>query len=375
MMNIAHFEAGKSLFGGAYQVAGLIARLQGEAFHHCLLAPRGSAIASAAAPWATVRETAHSGELDPRPYFALLRMLREQRPDLLHIHSRRGADIWGPIAARRCGVPFIVSRRVDSFEPAWWMRRKLAGASAVVGISERICEVTRQMGIPAATVRCIRSGVDTAVYQPRPDRAHLRQALGVPPEALTIGMIAQFIPRKGHRTLVEAAPAILEAFPQAVFVLFGKGRLRREIEAAVMRAGLSSAFRFPGFRDDMPLLLPSLDVVTHPAFKEGLGVAVLQASACGVPVVAGDSGGLPEIVLHDRTGFLVSPGDARSLARRILQLLGDTSLRRSMGQAARQWAVDALSLDATAAGNAALYRELTGKDASSCSPSSPVSHR
>ena len=63
------------------------------------------------------------------------------------------------------------------------------------------------MGIPAATVRCIRSGVDTAVYQPPPDRAHLSQALGVPPEALTIGMIAQFIPRKGHRTLVEAARA------------------------------------------------------------------------------------------------------------------------------------------------------------------------
>lgn len=355
-MIVVHYEAGKSLFGGAYQVVGLLERLQAGAEHH-LLCAQGSAIAEHAAPFAKVHSIPIAGDTDPRPFFHLRRLLRTLRPDLLHIHSRRGADLWGPLAARRARLPFIVSRRVDNREPAPMMRWKLRGASQIVGISERICEVLRQMGLPPERIRCIRSGVDLRRYQPRLRSGRLHAEFNLPSDAPLIGMVAQFIPRKGHADLVAAARSILARHPFAVFLLFGKGSLREEIEQQVNRAGVAPAFRFPGFRDDLPELLPELDLLVHPAHMEGLGVAVLQAMACGLPVVAGNAGGLPEIVRSGENGYLVPPGDPGILAERINELLADPIERQTMGAQARDFVVRACSLEATAAANGALYLE------------------
>ena len=362
MTSILHYEAGKSLFGGAYQVAGLLERTQ-EAFAHELFCARGSAIAEAARPFARIHATPLGGELDPRPYFALKRLLRAERPALLHLHSRRGADLWGPLAARQTGTPFILTRRVDNLEPGPLLRWRCRGAAAVVAISEGIATALAKMGLPREAVEVIRSGVDTATYRPRANEGRLRAAFDLPANALTVGMIAQFIPRKGHADLVAASRSIIEAFPQTVFILFGKGEQWHDIQQAVKQQEVASSFRFPGFRDDLPSLLPELDLLVHPAHQEGLGVALLQASACGVPVVAGAAGGIPEIVRHEKTGLLVPPGKVAALALAVRQLLRDPDRRRAMGAAGRAFIEDEVSLDQTAAGNAALYRRVLGESA------------
>jgi len=356
-MKVVHYEAGAKLYGGAYQVVGLIERLQAGAEHH-LLCPANSAIADAASGLVCGHPVPIRSDLDPRPYFALRKILRAERPDLVHIHSRRGADLWGPLAARGAKVPFLISRRVDNKEPGWLLRAKYRGAYRVIGISQRICAALCEMGLPPEMVSCIRSGVDIQRYQPRLKSGRLHKALKLPRNSLAVGMAAQFIARKGHEDLVTAAQSLISSHPEAIFILFGQGALRESIKARVGQLGIAPNFRFPGYRDDLADLLPDLDLFVHPAHLEGLGVAILQASACGLPVVATRAGGIPEIVNDGVTGYLVPPGSPKALATRLSQLLGDPVQRQSFGANGRDFVVRECSLEATAASNGALYLDV-----------------
>lgn len=357
MRRVFHLETGRKLYGGAYQVAGILQHT-GDAFEHHLLCDRKSDLADAVPESTRVHRLALRGELDPALGFHLWRILRQHPGALLHIHSRRGADLWGPLAARQVGVPFLVSRRVDNRESPRLLRWKLKRAAAVIGISEAICRVLKELGIPPGVIRMVRSGVDTRRFAYTLPKCPLPADLRIPPDVPTIGMAAQFIPRKGHTDLVDAAPAILQRHPRTRFLLLGKGKLEPAIRSRVRAAGLDSAFCFAGFRDDLPGILPGLDLLVHPAHLEGLGVAVLQAMASGRAVVAARAGGLPEIVFPGKTGHLFPPGDSIALAARVNEVLDDPRKAREMGSAARDWIVRNASLEQTAAGNAAIYNQI-----------------
>ncbi len=356
-MKILHYEAGTTLYGGPYQVLGLIRHLR-EGFEHGLACPAGSAIAEAGRELCSVYPIPVAGESDARARGALKRLLRAERPDILHLHSRRGADLWGPMAARATGTPFVVSRRVDSREPGWGFRLKLRRAGRIIGISEKICAAVRAMGVAPERVCLVRSGVDTEQFRPRPREGRLERAFHLPAGALTVGMVAQFIPRKGHADLLAAARELIEQHPTVVFLLFGEGALREKIEAETRALGMAPAFRFPGFRDDLPDLLPELDLLAHPAHTEGLGVSLLQASACAVPIVATRAGGIPEIVLPGENGLLVPSGDPVQLGRALHRLLADAALRARLGQRGRELAEREFSFATTAARNAAIYADV-----------------
>ncbi len=258
--------------------------------------------------------------------------------------------------ARRQGIPYILTRRVDNMDAPWLARWRTRKAAFVVGISARICEVQRAGGVDPDKVRCVLSTVDTEAYRPGADRAYLEAQTGVPAGAPAIGMIAQFIERKGHAVLFKAIPEILKDHPQARFLLFGKGPLLESLKASVARESWGGQVRFMGFRDDLTRILPALDIVTHPAYMEGLGVSLLQASASGVPVVACEAGGIPEVIEDGANGFLVPPGDHEALARSLSRLLGDQALRREMGKSGRRIAEERFSIEKMAAAYAELYR-------------------
>ncbi len=122
------------------------------------------------------------------------------------------------------------------------------------------------------------------------------------PDEPIVGMAAQFIPRKGHDLLLQAIPAILRDHPRTRFLLFGRGPLHGRVSRKVREAGLDGAIQIPGFREDLPDLLPCLDLLVHPATMEGLGIILLQAAASGLPVVASAAGGIPEAVVDQANG-------------------------------------------------------------------------
>lgn len=362
-MKSLHVEAGRHLYGGALQVVFLLQGLKARGDEAVLVCPRGSAIAEAArAHAARVHEIEMKGDLDLGMVGRLRRLIRAERPELVHLHSRRGSDLWGGIAARCEGVPAVLSRRVDNPEPRWWVAAKYRLYERVIAISEGIRQVLLAEGLGAKRVVCVHSAVDTERYRPgRRDMDWFRAEFGLATDEPTVAMAAQFIPRKGHRTLLAALPAVLAAQPRTRVLLFGQGPELEAMRRLAAESGHGERVLFAGFRHDLERVLPCIDVLAHPAEMEGLGVALLQAAACGVPIVAARAGGIPEVVRGGLNGELVEPGDAAALAERLRRLLGDAELRLRYGHAGRKLALREFSLDAMVQGNRAVYAALSGR--------------
>jgi glycosyltransferase involved in cell wall biosynthesis len=294
----------------------------------------------------------------------LVRAIRRARPDLVHLHSRRGADLWGGLAARIAGVPCVLSRRVDNPEPRWLAALKYRLYDRVITISEGIRQVLLAEGVAPARVNCVRSAVDATPYLAAVDRAAFRAAFGLPSGGPVIGVIAQLIPRKGHRYLLDAMPALLAAVPDLQVLFFGRGPLEAGLRQEIFVRGFEASVHLAGFRDDLARWLGGLDLLVHPADMEGLGVSLLQAAAAGVPIVTTRAGGLPEAVADGVSGILVPPGDVPALTEAVRRLLCDEALRRRMGEAGRARILAEFSIDAMVEGNLAVYRQvLEGRSA------------
>lgn len=364
-MKIAHVEMGRYLYGGARQVAYLLnglARFPGE---HVLVCVPGAEVARAVSnPAARTRALAISGDLDLRFAWRLRKLLRTERADLLHVHSRKG-DFPAILAGRLAGIPVIFSRRVDN-PPNWADRRlKFPLCARIVTISEGIRDVLVASRVPAAGITCIPSAIDAERYRPDCDRAWFRAEFELGAEVAVMGMVAQLIPRKGHAVLFEALDSVLPRHPELRVLIFGQGPLERELRDTVESRGWGEVVKFVGFRDDLARILPCLDILAHPAWMEGLGVSLLEAAACGVPIIASRAGGMPEIVEDGLNGFLIEPGESRKLAECSARLLDDPGLRQEMGLAGRERVLERFAVERMVEGNYALYRHILGADAGS----------
>lgn len=358
-MKVLHVEAGMHLYGGALQVVFLLRGLKERGVDCVLACPDGSAIAREAAPHAQVVTLPMKGDLDVGLLGRLRRLIREVRPDVVHLHSRRGSDLWGALAGRLEGVPVVLSRRVDNPEARWVVNLKYRLYDEVVTISDGIRQVLLSEGVPADKLHCVLSAVDTQQYQP--NRQHLdwfRSTFQIAPDELVIGMVAQFIQRKGHQTLLDALPAVFAQHPRTKVILFGQGPIRDEIQARVQASPeLAARVQLPGFRRDLDQILPCLDILAHPAFMEGLGVSLLQAAACGVPLVGGRAGGIPEIIQPGLNGELIEPGDVNALSSALNSLLASADLRQRYGAAGREWVEARFSITAMVQGNLTVYEQ------------------
>ncbi|MEO8407840.1 MAG: glycosyltransferase, partial [Oxalobacteraceae bacterium] len=314
-MKVLHVEAGKHYYGGARQVAYIIEGLAARGVTNLLACPVGAEIATAVAAQVQVQvhQLAMGGDADIGIAFRLAKLIRAERPDLVHLHSRRGADLWGGVAARMAGTPCVLSRRVDNPEARWQVALKYRLYHHVITISEGIRQVLLSEGLAPQRVSCVRSAVDATPYLATVERRAFLREFDLPAGAIVIGMVAQLIPRKGHRYLIEAVDRLRADYPDLRVLLFGKGALQAELEAAIAQRGLTGIIRLAGFRADLPQWLGGLDMLAHPAEMEGLGVSLLQASAAAVPIVTSRAGGLPEAVADGVTGLLTAPGDVAAL--------------------------------------------------------------
>lgn len=347
------------LYGGARQVQSLAEGLQARGIGTVLVCPPGAAIGAAVAyRGVRVIEVPLSGDLDLGFIHRLRGVLRAERPDLVHLHSRRGADLLGALACHLERLPVVHSRRNENPEPRWLARLKYGMYDRVIGISAAICNQLLSYGLPTTQVRLVRSAFTLDPAQIVATRAELLQKFDLPDDAFVIGVIAQLIERKGHRFLTEALPRLLREHPHLQVLCFGQGALQKTLEAQAAALGLSQHVRFVGFHADLLHWLGRLDLVVHPALMEGLGVSLLQASALGVPIVATRAGGIPEAVQDGLNGLLVPPGDSAALAAAITRLLNDAALRARLGEAGRNWIALEFSVSRMVEGNLAIYREI-----------------
>jgi glycosyltransferase involved in cell wall biosynthesis len=362
-LKVIHIELGRYLYGGGRQVAYLLDGLSAYPGQHVLVCRAGSEIAGAVRnPAVRVRALPFRGDIDLAWTGRLRRVIREEQPDLLHVHSRIGGTLT-TLAGKLENIPMVHSRRIDN-PPRWIdLRLRFPLFKRIVTISEGIRQVMLRAGVPASQMVCVPSAVDTERYRPGGDPGGFRQSLGLSADCVVVGVIAQMIPRKGHEVLFDALPSVLERHPGIRVLLFGKGPLEPELRRAVAARGLEGPVVFAGYRTDMPQVIPCLNLVAHPAWMEGLGVSLLETAACGVPIVAARAGGMPEIVHDGVNGRLIEPGDSRALAGHLLELLDHPERRRAFGEAGRRLALERFSVARMVAGNYGVYQELAGNGA------------
>jgi glycosyltransferase involved in cell wall biosynthesis len=359
---VVHLEMGTHWVGGPNQVLSLCQGLHEQGVDSWLLCPKDSPLGvKAAGLGVKVRHLSAFGDMDPRIYLQMQRQLRDLKPDIVHLHSRRGADTWGAVAARMAGVPHVVmSRRVDDPPGAGYIRRMKYGpwCDHIVAISEGIRCVLLQWGVPPSKVSCVRSAIDLSPFHRDTDPDGIRRRFGIPLGAPLVITMAQLIPRKGYRVLLEAVPAILKRIPETRFLLCGEGPDRPHLQRIIRERGLSSSVQLAGYVTDTPSLLEAADVVVHPALREGLGIAILEAMGMGKPVVASAVGGIPEAINPPETGQLVPPNDPAALSDALLLYLANPSLRLRVGRAASERIRREFSVDGMIAGNLDIYQRL-----------------
>jgi glycosyltransferase involved in cell wall biosynthesis len=361
-LRVLHLESGRLVLGGARQVVNLVQGLRAAGVENTIVCPQGSRLIHALPDGtARVHSAPMRSDFDLTTAWHVAGVIRRHAPHVIHVHSRRCLQWLGGLAARSQRVPVVYTRRNPATELPWVARAKYAIYERVIAISACIFEQLVRLGVPAEKLRLVPSGVD--LPPPVDDRLGLRRELGLDDDSLVLGSVGQFTRRKRQSEVIEAAQHLLPRYPTLKLILFGSGKLEAALKRQVAAAGLKGVARFAGFRTDVRRLLPALDVVLHPALGEGLGVALLEAAAAGVPIVAARDGGIPDIVRHEINGLLVEPGQVAGLAAAVSKLLDDAELRRRFGAAGRELVARHFTCGQMVAGNLAVYREVLAEHA------------
>ena len=275
------------------------------------------------------------------------RALIRQSPDaVIHTHNAMAhyyavlASLGLPVKCR-INTRHGMGGRTRSGRQEWLYRQSLRGTDYAVAV----CEAARQRfaadGMrPRRALLSVPNGIRLERFRPADDvaRQSLVAELGLPTGSRIIGTVGRLQPVKDHALLLRAFAKVRVQVPEAALVIVGDGPLRAALEAQADQAGLSDAVRFMGDRHDVPRLLTGMEVFALTSTSEGYSVALLEACASSLPIVATDVGGNREIVRHGINGRLVPSGDTAAIATALIALLRGGEQAAAMGRAGYAWA-------------------------------------
>lgn len=295
--------------------------------------------------------------LDLRLVARLVSFFREHAVDVVHTHSL-DPMFYGGIAARIARVPLLIHTQHNTHLRTASPRERLKFRLAqwlfdnVVAVSAETGRVLAEFGVLADRRAIILNGIDLACF--RPQERLLDGAR--PDDALVIGTVARLASEKGLDRLIKAFGKLYISHRSARLVIAGDGPLRAALEEQVCHAGLSESVYFLGYRSDVEAVLSEFDLFVLPSLTEGIPLALLEAMAAGVPVLATAVGGVPEVVEDGRSGRLVPPDDVEALHQALEHLAGDPTARAHFARAARARVEHLFDLEAMARAYRVLYR-------------------
>ncbi|MBI5629059.1 MAG: glycosyltransferase [Candidatus Rokubacteria bacterium] len=310
--------------------------------------------------------------LRPGTLALVIRLVRERRIRLIHSHGK-GAGVYGRLAGWWAGVPAIHTFHGIHYgkyplglgRVYLWLERGLSWLShVVIHVSESQAREAEALGLgnPARSVVVV-NGIDAREIRALAGRAPLsREALGLPADAQVAGCVARFDQVKGLDILIASLRHLRERYPRLVLVLAGSGEEEPALHERVASAGLTERVRFTGPLADAPRLFPVLDLYVSASRGEGLPLGLLEAMACGLPVVATRVTGHVDVVVDGVTGYLTAPEDPEALARAVGRLLDDLELRRKMGGAGRERVEARFTLEAMVGRLGEIYRQAAARE-------------
>lgn len=283
-------------------------------------------------------------------------------PDIVHTFLLT-ASLYGRLAAMFARVPIIIGTEVNIYEnkeprhiraERWLMAKTDAVVVSAGSVRDFYID---QIGAEPSKIEVIYNAVDWSALQTTKSRDAMREELGLGPYAPVAGIVARLTEQKAHDVLFQAL-ATTPGLERLHLVVVGDGHLRERLEKLAVELGIADRLRFLGARRDLGDLMSAMDMFVMPSLWEGLPLSMVLAMGAGLPVVATNVAGIPEVVSHDVNGLLVPPSDAVALGGALAQLVRNPDMRLRLGAAAREWAVPRFGVDGYVASVTALYDRL-----------------
>ncbi len=259
-------------------------------------------------------------------------IVRRERIEVLHTHMSR-AHMFGLLLRTMTAVPCVATAHHRRFQLHWWLN------DFVIANSDATREFhIRYNRVRPSRIKTVYCASDLERFGSRtPDARHeIRRRYRLDAAQPLIGVVGEVVQRKGHIHLLRALPRILLARPDARVMFVGdfdrQKKYTRELRSYLVKNRLFQRVIWTGKQQDVPKFMAAMDVCVVPSLEEPLGLVALEAHAAKVPLIVSATGGLTEIVEHERNGLLVPRGDAVAIARGVLRLLGDPGLAARMAE-------------------------------------------
>lgn len=356
-----HIDTARTWRGGQNQVLVTVLGLRALGHRTTLVAHPVGELRRRSAEGLDLIPLAPRTELDLSAAWRVSRLIKQLRPDVVHAHDPHGvamAALALSMSTERRKPPLVAARRVDfHLRGSSLSRWKYRQVDCFICVSEVIRRMLVSDGIPLERTVVVNEGIDLEHVNAAPP-ATLHEELWLPHDAPIVGNVAALVPHKGQRHLIDAAALVVRDVPDARFIIAGEGELRAALERQIREHGLEKHVILLGFRPDVLSLHKAFDVFVMSSVTEGLGTSVLDAMACGKPIVATAAGGIPEVIEDGLTGLLVEPRDPAAMAAAIVRLLGDATLRRQLGEACLATARERFSAERMVLDTLRVYRRL-----------------
>jgi glycosyltransferase involved in cell wall biosynthesis len=371
-MKTLHINTERTWRGGEQQTLYLLRALRERRIKSHLACQPGSPMQKKALEAGVeVFPIAMRGEVDLPASLRIRKLITRYGYDIVHSHTSH-AHTLAFFASLGCGTCRLVTRRVDfsifrnRFLPINGIKYRFM-ADYYIAISHQIKQVMVKDGIAADRIFVVHSGIDLQRFA-RAAGDHLAQEFDLRPDERVVINVAHLAGHKGQKYLVGAIPHVLAAIPNVRFFIIGKGERMSELQALSVSLGIGHALTFTGFRNDVGAFYKIADLFVMSSVQEGLGTAILDALALGKPVVAANSGGIPEIIRDGQTGRLVEAANPQALAKGIIEMLTNVEQARAMARRGQDEVKAKFSIDAMVENNLAVYNRLL--TSASCRPQS-----
>jgi glycosyltransferase involved in cell wall biosynthesis len=333
-MRVAHLDLEPDWRGGENQALLLARALQDKGVSQTLIAyPGGVLWKKAQIASLAVMPLRRFGEWDLLAAYKLRTLLKSLSPDILQVHTAHDASL-AAMALRGLSTKLLIMRTVDfPIRDNLFSRWKYRKADRIVAVSQCVAEGLKRQGLNAQKITTIYPCIDLGDV----NKVQGLSGLGVSSQTRLVGMFGALTAQKDPLTFVEAAGLCARENPDVHWLIAGEGPLRNPVTEKIRSLGLEKRVSLLGFRPDALRVMAAVDVVVVSSVNEGLNLTILEAGALGIPVVATRAGGAPEAVEDGETGFLVPVGDVSGIARRVNELVKNASLRRKMGEKAKEF--------------------------------------
>lgn len=360
-----HINEQRAWRGGEQQVAYLVNGLSALGYETHLACNKSGPFPEPGrvSPTVKLHTVPLRNEIDIHSAWNLARIVKRHDIDIIHAHTAHTHTL-ACLARSISGRPkVLVSRRVINRPRSTGINRyKYRWPDGYIAISECIAEVMVDAGIDRTKIPVIYDAIDPSRFNVD---AISRHSLEIPEGVPLLGMVGALASIKGHSTVLRAMPVLADRFPGLQLLIAGEGPLRNELESLAAELGIEAQIHFLGFRNDIPEILKALDVFVMPSEQEGLGTSILDAMAAGVPVVASNVGGIPELVRHLESGLLAESGNSNQFAEYVSTILENPELRESLVKNAKIMVANSFFLDRLITEHIHCYQQVLGRSGTS----------